>query len=285
MRAARPDTSSLAEVQRAFLRRLGGLEPPDGRELPFRRPPRGEIADRWHVYAHGHVARLTEALSLEYAAVSTILGPEAFAALVARYVAVFPPRSFDLARAGDRLARFLEFDSSALELPFLPDLARLEEAASTCFTAADAEPIAWDALRALQPEEVSRMVFALAPGVASIASAWPVADLWALRLRFETDAESGSIPLEGRPQTALVWRHEERVRVAAISPDEASLVEAARIGALTLEDLTELPGVADEVSAVGAMLAAFRSLIERGVLVKREGSGWTGALEILKEDS
>jgi hypothetical protein len=283
MRAARPDTSSTARVQRAFLRSLEGLASSDAGELRFRRPPRGSVADRWHVYAHGYAARLTEALSLEYAAVARIVGPEAFAALVTRYVAVFPPRSFDLSRAGDRLARFLEFDSETLELPFLPDLARLEEAASACFTAADAKPIAWSMLRALEPEAISGMVFSLTPGAAVIASAWPVVDLW--NLRFEADDATVSVPVEGRPQTALVWRHEERVRVIAISPDEASLVEAARVGALTLEDLAGLPGAPDEVDGLAAMLAAFRSLVERGVFVNQRGAGWTGALEILKEDS
>jgi hypothetical protein len=283
MRAARPDTSSTARVQRAFLRSLEGLASSDAGELHFRRPPRGSVAERWHVYAHGYFARLTEALSLEHAAIARILGPEAFAALVVRYVSVFPPRSFDLARAGDRFVRFLEFDSLTLELPFLPDLARLEEAASACFTAADAKPIAWSVLSALEPEAISEMVFSLTPGVAVIASSWPVADLW--MLRFETDDETASLPVEGRPQTALVWRHEERVRVADISPDEASLVEAARMGALTLEDLAGLPGAPDEADAMGTMLAAFRSLVERGVFVNQRGAGWTGALEILKEDS
>jgi hypothetical protein len=261
-------------VQRAFLRSLEGLASSDAGELRFRPPQRGSVADRWHVYEQGYFARLTEALSLEYAAVARIVGPEAFAALAARYVAVFPPRSSDLARAGDRLARFLEFDSLTLELPFLPDLARLEEAASACFTAADAKPIEWSALRALEPEVVSRMAFALSPGVALIASEWPVIDLW--DLRFEADDEVVSLPVEGRPQTALVWRHEERVRVAAISPDEASLVEAARIGALTLEDLAGLPGAPDGANAMDAMLVAFRSLVERGVFVNQRGAGWTG---------
>lgn len=280
MRAAPPDSSSTARIQRAFLRGLGGAA--EGGTL-FRRPPRGTIDDRRHVYAHGYVARLVEALSLEYAAIAGILGAEAFAALVVRYVAVFPPRSFDLARAGDRLAAFLEYDGLTAELPFLPDLARLERAASECFTAADAEPARWDALGGLEPDRVARLSFRLVPGVALIDSAWPLGDLWNVRVEDLEDAVS--IPLEGRPQSALVWRHAERVRVEAVSADEASLVEAAGVGALTLEDLLSLSGTPAEPAAMSAMLGAFRRLVDRGVFSRESSAGFPGALEISKEGS
>jgi Putative DNA-binding domain len=280
MRAARPDTSSTRRLQRAFLRELAGVA---DRGVRFRQPPRGTVEDRWHVYAHGYAARLTDALSLEYAAASRILGPEAFAALVSRYVAVFPPRSFDLARAGDRLARFLEFDSLTLDLPFLPDLARLEAAAAACFTAADAEPVRWNALGELGPEEVARLSFRLAPGVAFIESAWPLADLWNVRL--EVDEDAVSIPVEGRPQSVLVWRRGERVRVEAVSPDESSLVAAAGVGVLTLEDLLALSGTPAELADLSAVLGAFRALVERGVFLQERSVGWTGALAVSKEVS
>jgi hypothetical protein len=226
---------------------------------------------------------LTEAHSIQYAATARILGAEAFAALVRRYTAVFPPRSFDLARAGDRLARFLEFDSLAVDLQFLPDLARLERAASACFSAADSEPIQWSELGQLEPEEVARIAYSLTPGVALVTSAWPLADLW--NLRFEADDEAVSVRLEGRGQSVLVWRHSEHVRVEAITSAEASVVAAAGVGGLTLEDLRELSGTPDEASALVTLLVAFRSLVERGVFVHQRSAGWTGAPEISKEKS
>jgi hypothetical protein len=284
MRGARPDTSRTGRLQRTFLRELGGFESRGvaGGECGFRRPQRGTVENRWHVYTHGYMGRLNEAVSLEYPAIARILGADAFAALVRRYAAVFPPRSFDLAQAGDRLERFLEFDSLALDLPFLPDLARLERAVSVCFTAADSEPIQCGELGRLEPEEVARVAFRLAPGVALVTSGWPLADLW--NLRFEADDEAVSVPLEGRGQSVLVWRCAERVRVDAISAAEASLVASAGVGGLTLEDLRALSGTPDEATALETMLVAFRSLVERGVLVHQRRTGWAGAREP-KEDS
>lgn len=284
MRRTPPEPSATRRGQRAFLADLTGIAPRGDaeREAVFRRPPAGTVAERWHVYAHGYVARLGEALGLEYAAIERILGPDAFAALVARYVAVFPPRSFDLSSAGDRLPRFLEFDPLSSELPFLPDLARLERAAAAAFTAADAEPLAWEALRSLPAEEASTLRFGLTPGVALVESEWPIADLW--RCRFDEGEEDTSIPLEGRPQRVLVWRADGRVRVASVSEVEAALVAAAGAGNVSLEDAAGLSGLVEDAAGVGAMLDAFRSLVERGIFVHKRSTGWTGALEIPKEE-
>jgi hypothetical protein len=282
MRATRPDGTH--RLQKELLDDLVGRMPRSeaGREAVFRKPRRGTVADRWHVYAHGYAARLIEALELEYAAVARILGPEAFAALVGRYTAVFPPRSFDLANAGDRLARFLDFDAVTLELPFLPDLARLERAVAVCFTAENAAPIRWSDLSQRAPEDVAILRLRLAPGVALADSAWPLADLW--RARLQEDDAAVSIRLEGRPSRALVFRRDGRVVVEEISTVEAALVESAGPGDLTLADLKELSGTPDEPESVAALLEAFRRLTERGVFVHKRSTGWTGALEIPKEE-
>ena len=284
MRRTPPDLSATRRLQGAFLADLSGsaVRTDAERESVFRRPPVGTVADRWHVYAHGFLARLEEALGLEYAAISAILGPDAFAALVARYVTVFPPRSFDLAHAGDRLPRFLDFDPLSADLPFLADLARLERAAAVCFTAADAVPLDWEALRALSAEEAAARRVRLAPGVALVESEWPIADLW--RCRFDDGDTGVAVPIVGRGQRVLVWRAAGRVRVTALSGVEAGLVAAAGSGDASLEDLAALSGLDGDAAKLSAMLDAFRSLVERGIFVHKRSAGWTGALEIPKEE-
>jgi hypothetical protein len=285
MRGMRPEAPATRRLQRAFLCDLTGVAPRTDaeREAAFARPPRGAVADRWHVYAHGYTARLTEALQLEYAAIAAILGEAAFAALVARYVAVFPPRSFDLANAGDRLARFLEFDAVAADLPFLPELARLERAVARCFTAADAVPVSRQDLRRRAPEEAAALRLALAPGVALFDSSWPLADLW--RLRFAEQDGAVSVPIEDRPQRVLVFRRCGRVRVEVPSALEAAIVEAAGTGDATPADLQELTGTPEDAASLAAFTAAFAGRVELGIFVPRRSTGWTGALKIPMEDS
>ncbi len=123
--------SSLKTTQARFLLDLMGLEgrTEDQRRRAFRVPPHGSIEERWQVYACGYVARLVDALAGEHPATRRILGEDAFGSLVSRYVLACPPRSHDLAHAGERLPRFLESDPLTARLPFLPDLATLERLA------------------------------------------------------------------------------------------------------------------------------------------------------------
>jgi hypothetical protein len=284
MRAPRREAPVTARLQRAFLDDLTGRRPRSDadRDAAFRRPRRGTVADRWHVYAHGYTARIVEALEQECAAVRRILGPESFTALVERYVAVFPPRSFDLANVGDRLARFLEFDPLSQELPFLADLARLERAVAEAFVDADAAPLRWEGLRALSPEDAASLRLGLAPGVLLLRSAWPLADLW--RARLEEDDEAIAITVEGRPTRALVHRRGGRVRVEELSEAEAGLVEAAGPGDVTLVDLQTLSGTSADADGMARLLSGFQALVEREVFVHKRSTGWTGALEKLKEE-
>jgi hypothetical protein len=222
------------------------------------------------------------AVGLEYAALRRILGEEAFEALLARYLAVFPPRSFDLGHAGDRLAVFLEFDRLAMELPFLPDLARLEQTISESFVAKDDTPATWEQLRRRSPEELLALRFGLLPGVTLVRSSWPLDELWACR--FEEDDDAVSIALEGRPANVLVFRLDGRVRVEAVDDGQAALVEAASCGDATLPDLQELTGARADAAGLAGLVEAFRALAERDVFVIKRSTGWTGALEFPKEE-
>ncbi len=284
MRRPRPDAPEMHEMQASFLDDLTGRRPRTSgeRAVAFRRPRRGSVSERWHVYTHGYVARLVEVLGLEYAAIRRILGEKAFEALVERYLGVFPPRSFDLSRAGDRLPGFLEFDRQTVDLPFLPDLARLERTLSAAFVAADGEPVRWDDLRVRTPEEILAIRFGLLPGTALVRSSWPLDELWACR--FEEDDDAVSVSLAGPPAAVLVFRRDGRVRVERVGEMEAALVEAASCGDVTLGELQPLSGAGETSESLARFVDAFRKLAERDVFVIQRSTGWTGALELLEEE-
>jgi len=279
-----PEVPSTRRAQREFLDDLLARRPRSlsEREGAFRRPPRGTVADRWHIYSHGYTARIVEALGQEFAAVRRILGSEAFAALTERYLAVFPPRAFDLGRVGDRLSRFLEFDRLSVELPFLPDLARLEHSIAECFTAAQARVLSWADLQAKSADDVAALRMSLAPGVKLLRSSWPLKDLWASRL--EPNDEAISIGVANRSSAVLVSRRDGRVFVEVVTEAEAALLEAAGTGDVTLPDLHGLTGAPETAAAVAKLIGTFRGLIARGVFVQKRSTGWTGALEFSKED-
>ncbi len=262
--------SSLKSTQARFLLDLTGLEErsADQRRRAFRLPPHGSIEERWQVYACGYVARLVDALAGEHPATRRILGEDAFGSLVSRYVVACPPRSHDLAHAGERLPRFLESDPLTARLPFLPDLALLERRVGEAFVARDSEPLAWETLQALPPERVATVRFRPRPGTALVSSRWPIHDLWRLRDLDDTEID---VALDGRPQDVLVHRTGLVVRCDLVTAPEARLLTQALPWCRSLSCL--VPRTGGEPADV---LLSFKRLVERGVFTNQTDPEETG---------
>ena len=252
--------AELGRRQSDFLDDLLGLRTrsADERAMELVKPPVGGVEDRWAIYASGFLARLVEALENDYPALRRVLGAGPFGSLTARYVAAQLPRSYDLGRAGDRLASFLQQDPLTERLPFLPDLASLEWAMAEAFVAADAQPLTWEHLAGLGPAQVATLPLRTIPGTALVRSEWPLLDIWRLR-----DVPDGEVDLDltGRPSTVLVYRRGLDVRWRPINEAEALLLDAASRGASL--DQCEL-GLA---GAIVERVAAFQRLLADGVLL------------------
>jgi hypothetical protein len=251
----------LARLEARVLGDLLGSQPAttEERAAVFASPPAGTIESRWHVYTSGYLARLVEAIENDYPAVRLILGERPFASFVARYVRGCPPRSYDVGRVGDRLAQFLEADPLTEDLPFLPDLARLEWALAEAFVAPDEVPLSWDALRRLTPEAIADLPLALHPSAALVRSRWPIL---ALRECHELPDEAVAIPVVGRPVNALVYRQELEVMSRAADDAEADLLARLRDGA-TLASLGEQPGAVSP----DRLTEMFRAWVAGGLIV------------------
>lgn len=108
--------------------------------------------ERLDVYRGMYLLRMEEALAIDYPALKNFLGDEGFMNLVARYVDVYPSRSYTLNRLGDHLPEFI---GTLVDLPkkdFCQDLARLEYALTMVFDAAETAPLKQEEVRAVPPE-------------------------------------------------------------------------------------------------------------------------------------
>jgi hypothetical protein len=116
---------SLSELQSDFARAIASDEGMNARELaalPIA-PCRGiSIRQRLTIYRTAYVLRALESLEEDFPQTSAVLGDEAFAALVRRYMKSNPSRSWTLADLGSGLPGFLK----DAEFPWVADLARLE---------------------------------------------------------------------------------------------------------------------------------------------------------------
>lgn len=192
-----------------------------------------EVVDRrMAIYRANMVAAADKALSAAYPVIRQVLGGEFFHGLAREYQRATPSTSGDLTTFGASLAVFLAAFEHAQDLPWLPDLARLEWAAHVAYGAADAPE--WDAavLAAVPPERQDAIRFQWSPGLALVRSTYPVVRVWTIHQPgfdgvFEVDWS--------RAETALIARDGFAVSVSDCAPADATFIEAALAGA-TLVD-------------------------------------------------
>ncbi|MBI4227576.1 MAG: putative DNA-binding domain-containing protein [Candidatus Omnitrophica bacterium] len=183
---------------------------------------------RLAVYAEGYLARIEEALAEVYPATRHVVGRHAFAALARNYASAIPSQDYNLSRAGRRLPEFLSTAPLAGDLPFLPDLARLEWAVAEAFHAAWHPPLDPSTLAALPAEAWPRARLSLQPAVARVASDWPILDIWEAR---ERPVAETRIALVNRPQRVLVTRRGVAVQCELLDPPQDRLLGALMAGA------------------------------------------------------
>lgn len=249
------DAPSLAKVQRLFgqallpatqdsklgdlYRQLGGAPGID---------PRAGLA----VYRNNAIGGQLRALKSIYPACLRILGEACFRTLGRDYLQAHPSTTPDLNDLGERFADLLEeivaTRGEFADYPYLPDLARLEWAWHRAYYAADAAPFDWTRL---QDESIDqqRLLFALQPGLALLASDWPLLELWRAGGQ---DRDEASTQRHG----LCVYRSSLEPGVEAIDSGLFALLEGLR-------DELPLGALAD----AGLQVQRIGELLQRGWLV------------------
>lgn len=169
--------SSLLEIQRAF---AAGLKAPADAGM------RAYSANVW--------GNWTGALAGAYPIVRKIVGEAFFEVLAREYARAHASVSGDLNEYGARLADFVAKYPDTLDLPYLPDVARVEWLAHRAYYAADRPAFDASQIDALR----------LAPGCALLESPWPLARIW----QVHQDDYPGevAVDLNGGAQRILVHR-------------------------------------------------------------------------------
>ncbi len=220
---------SLLEVQRWMKAKILPTERTGASlgEVPLNPQGGAPGAERLSVYSGGYLARIEEALEEAYPAVRHVTGRLGFGGIARSYAARHGSINFDLSKAGRHLPEFLKDYSLTQELPFLPDLARLEWKVAEAFHSFDQPPAGFAQLAAVPAEQWEGVRIRFQPSVSVVSSAWPVLDIWEAR---EKPVQEIRIQLEGRPQKALVYRKQWEVRGEVIDDPQAAALEALMSG-------------------------------------------------------
>jgi uncharacterized protein len=236
--------SDLAALQRDFGAAIASLDKAAEVASAFRGPPQA-VLERLAVYRGNVVGACTKALGGAYPIVAKIVGEPFFEGMAREYLRRFPSASGDLNEFGASLAQFVAHFPHTQDLPYLPDVARMEWLVHRAYYAADG---AGPGQR-------------LAQACALLVSRWPLARIWEIH---QDDYEGEfSVDLDSGPERILIYRPRFRVLVGTLSPGGYRFLERCRAGA-PLAAALDAALVAEPDFDLEAALAAW---VEAGVIV------------------
>ncbi len=178
-------------------------------------------ARRFDVYRNNVAIGLIGALASRFPAAGRIVGEEFFAAMAHEFSRVHPPRSPLLLAYGDDFPDFVESFEPAQEIPYLPDVMRLEALRGRAHHAADAVPLDAALVATIEPAGLAELTFMPHPSASITRSAHPTVTIWA--------TNTGEIELadivDWTGEDALVIRPQMTVEVHRLPPGGATFLE------------------------------------------------------------
>ena len=224
--------NSLARQQQALLAALLDSPPqPAIRKLRDFACGVGSHSERGlKVYqANGHVLA-ERALRAAYPVLEQMLGKESFAELARAFWHAYPPVQGDIAAWGAQLADFVGQSAQLRDEAYLPDVAKAEWALHLCASAPDRDPDL-ASLSLLTTEDPQTLRLVLAPGLATIASVWPLASLMLAHLDRNPPLEELGQQLRNPvPQDVVIWRAGLQPRLRLAMAGEVNLLDALHAG-------------------------------------------------------
>lgn len=201
---------------------------------PRREAPAGVVgpddvicARRFGVYRNNVTVGLSGALTESFPAVQRLVGEDFFRAMAIAYARREPPRSPIMAAYGEGFPGFIAGFAPASNLPYLADVARIEQAWVEAYHAADADPMDPSHFNTVSPDALPHLRLRLHPSLRVISSPWSALSIW--RCNIDEDAID-RLEEVARPEDALILRSEVDVEVSAIAPGGATFVQALQAG-------------------------------------------------------
>ena len=226
---------------------------------PAAPPPealRGSHSRGFAVYRNNVAVGLIKSLEARYPVVRRLVGDEFFRAAARAFIALHKPQSAVLIRYGGAFPAFLRGFAPAAEMPYLPDVAALENAWVEAYHAAEAAPLALAALAEVVPERLERLRFQFHPAARGVRTATPAASIWAAH-QATNEPEP---PPHWTPEDALITRPEAQVLVRVLPLGGYDLIAALQAGATLGEAAAPL------IAAGGDPGAHLVGLIEAGAV-------------------
>lgn len=224
--------TALAEQQEALLDALFAWPPQDAwRRLSEHARGVGTMPLRGlQTYqSNGHVLA-ERGLRAVHPVLGCMLGQGSFAELARAFWHAHPPQRGDVAEWGEALAAFIADSVQLRDEPYLADVARAEWLLHRCALAPD-RAIDLGTLALLTTEDPQTLTLELAPGLATLASEWPLVSLLLAHMQDSPTLDELSQQLrEHLAQDLVLWRVGYQPRLRQAQPGELLLLRALQGG-------------------------------------------------------
>jgi hypothetical protein len=184
-------------------------------------------AERVKVYRNAYRVRLSDALKDTYPVLFKILGDEVFDSLGRAFINAHPSVHRSIRWYGRELADLLAQRPPYADQPILAEVARFEWTLSEVFDAADAAPMAREALQAVDPDSWNQLGFVFHPSVRLLDLNWNTVAVWQAMSRDEDPPQPA---MAEAPIPWLLWRRELTNRFRSLDAAEKASLEAGLSG-------------------------------------------------------
>ena len=189
---------------------------------------------RMRVYRNNVAAALVTALKVRFPVTEQLVGQALFSGMALAYADHHRPTSPVLIEYGSSLPDFIRSFEPAQSVPYLGDVAELEDLWWRAYHAADQATLSAADLAAIDVEQLGGMRFTFHGSVGLVKSSFAIASIW--------QAHHGGAPVSSlkldEGQCVLVARPLADVSLAAIMPSRFAFLSALKTGA-ALADAAE----------------------------------------------
>lgn len=191
-----------------------------------------DCRQRFQLYRNNFVVSLIESLQAAFPVCCALTGEDFFRALARDFIYRHPPTSPVLIHYGQQFPAFIETFAAARSVPYLADMARLEQAWLSSYHSADSEALPMHELaqRLQQPDRLERARLQLAPACRVVSSAFPVLSIWQAH---QPGAEGSLRDIDlAQAEAVLLTRPFLQVEMQLIETDAAEFLRRVQHGKL-----------------------------------------------------
>ena len=217
----------LSEIQRAFSDAV--LSGEFSGLADYVREDGMRAGSRIGIYRNNVVTSLTSLLMERFPVTTLLVDQRFFAFAAGQFISQYPPDHPCLDLYGSAFAAFLAGFSACAELPYLPDIARLEWKLFCVARAAAVAPIGIETLRSLRPEQAMSLRFECDLAVDYLMSSWPVSEIWQAHQEM---ADPGPVALDGKINRIEIRCIGGQLLIRALEPAEFAFRSSLAAGAM-----------------------------------------------------